>query len=156
MGVYVYPTNSRNYNETDYSVVINEMNYWLSKGLHPYVGGDFNSRIGNINDISLKSLKWIYAENVDSGTNLNKNHFSNMCEVLKVLPLNHCIYYKREFKGGYTYFKANKKSQIDFVVTDNFGRMNVFDFDLVVSGWHFSDHLPVDVTIRCKYNINVL
>lgn len=156
MGVYIYPPTSPNYKDTDYAEVINEINYWLCKGFHPYVGGDFNSRIGNINMISLKSLNWRYAENSDTVINLNMIHFSNMCEVLKILPLNHCKYSHKEFDGGYTYFKADKKSQIDYVMTNNAGRKNVTDFKLITYGWHFSDHLPVDLTVRIKYHIDPL
>ena len=66
------------------------------------------------------------------------------------------MYRNKVFDGGYTYFKANKKSQIDFVVTNNSGRKNVENGKLVTSGWHFSDHLPIDLTIRSEYHINVL
>ena len=55
MGVYIYPPTSPNYKDADYAEVINEMRYWQSRG-YTSVGGDFNSRIGNINTIS-KSLK---------------------------------------------------------------------------------------------------
>ena len=135
---------------------INEVNYWIAKGLHPYVGGDFNNRIGNMNSISDKSLKWRCSENVDKDSNSNKCHFTSMCEMLKVLPLNHCKFYNRQFDGGFTYFKADRKSQIDFVVTDNVGRRDVVDFKLVTQGWHFSDHLPMDLKIRSKYVIDPL
>ena len=94
MGVYMYPADSINYDECDYGNIIDEINYWLNKGFLPYIGGDFNSRIGDISKISNKSLKWRYSDNVDQHTNLNCNNFSNMCEMLKVLPLNHCIYIK--------------------------------------------------------------
>ena len=79
MGVYIYPPSSPNFKDTDYAEVINEISYWLSKGLHPYIGGDFNSRIGDINVISSHSLKWRYAVNIDTGANTNKTGFSNMC-----------------------------------------------------------------------------
>ena len=79
-----------------------------------------------------------------------------MCETLKILPLNHCLYGKNQFAGGFTYFKANKKSQIDFVVTDNAGRKQVTDLELVTSGWHFSDHIPIDLRTRNVYEINSL
>ena len=128
MGVYIYPPSSSNYKDTDYSVVINEINYWMCKGYNPYIGGDFNSRIGDINLVSAKSLKWRYEVNADMKTNMNQIHFRNMCETLKILPLNHMIYLKKIFEGGFTYYKANKTSQIDFVLTNNSGRRNIVDF----------------------------
>ena len=77
-----------------------------------------------------------------------------MRDILNILPINHCIFSGKQFDGGHTYFKANKKSQIDFLITDNFGRRNVEHFELVHSGWHFSDHIPIDLNIRFKYDIN--
>ena len=156
MGVYVYPSSSNNYRETDFAIVINEANYWMTKGFHPYIGGDFNSRIGDLNVISKKSLNWRYTDNCDSGINDNKIFFTDMCDILNILPLNHCIYLKKLFDGDFTYFKANKKSQIDFVLTDNVGRRNVDQFVIVHSGWHFSDHLPIDTDVRCKFEICAL
>ena len=60
MGVYIYPVDSYNYDACDFGIVVEEVNFWLNKGYVPYIGGDFNSRIGNISDISTKSLKWCY------------------------------------------------------------------------------------------------
>ena len=154
MGVYIYPPASSNYSDADYAVVINEINYWTGKGFHPYIGGDFNSRVGDLNIISAESLNWRYTQNADPNVNPTKQHFSDMCEVLKILPLNHCLYGCKEFDGGLTYFKANRTSQIDFVLTDNVGRRNVTDFKLVTTGWHFSDHLPIDLTVRAGFDVN--
>ena len=156
MGVYVYPSSSPNYQYTDFAVVANEIDYWMSKGYEPYIGGDFNSRVGDMNIIASNSLKWKYEENVDKGVNGHKDNFNDMCEVLKILPLNHCTYLKKKFEGGFTYVKANKKSQIDFVITNNSGRRNVDSLELVTEGWHFSDHLPLDLKVRLKYEINTL
>ena len=101
-GVYIYQIDSRNYEDTDYGSVVNDINYWLTKGYHPYIGSDYNSRIGDINKLSEKSLKWRYSKNVDHDTNSHCALFSDMCELLNILPLNHSCY------RGYTYFKGNK------------------------------------------------
>ena len=156
MGVYVYPHTSLHYNDTDFATVTSEINYWVSKGYHPFIGGDFNSRIGDINVISDKSLKWRYADNTDANVNANRVPFADMCEVLKILPINHCLYGHKQFDGGFTYFKSDKKSQIDYVLTDKVGRQKVSNFKLVTSGWHFSDHLPIDISTQSKYEINSL
>ena len=104
MGVYIYPTDSFNYNDTDFGGLISDMNYWLMKGYHPIVGGDFNSRVGNINEISKTSLDWKYQMNVDSVINENGKRFATMCEFLKIQPINHCNYRTNLFRGGFTYF----------------------------------------------------
>ena len=156
MGVYVYPPSSSNHKDTDFAIVMDEIDYWISKGYTPYIGGDFNSRIGDINTISQKGLKWKFEENIDKGENGNKASFKDMCQVLNILPLNHCLYNKKKFAGGFTYHKAGKKSQIDFILTNNVGRRNVDEFTLVTEGWHFSDHIPIDMNTRLKYDISAL
>ena len=89
MGVYIYPTDSKNYDITDYRICINNIRYWLEKGLTPFVGGDLNSRPGDLNKIATKSLKWRYVNNIDQSCNINGTQLGNMCELLQILPLNH-------------------------------------------------------------------
>ena len=48
MGVYVYPMDSLNFDIIDYGVLINHIRYWLEKGYIPIIGGDFNSRPGDL------------------------------------------------------------------------------------------------------------
>ena len=66
------------------------------------------------------------------------------------------MYTKRKVAGGFTYFKSGKKSQIDFVLTNNVGRKNVEDFTMVTEGWHFSDHIPLDMKSYLNYDISAL
>ena len=77
-----------------------------------------------------------------------------MCDLLNILLLNHCIYYNEYFDGNCKYYKGIKKSQIDFVLTNNIGRSNVKSFKIVKSGWHISDHLPLDIQICVTFIIN--
>ena len=156
MGVYMYPTDSDNYDLGDFGIITDEVKYWLCKGFTPYMGGDFNSRLGNLDEISAKSLGWCYANNVDEVRNGNYKDFVSMCELLNILPVNHTIFKKKQFMGHWTYFKGNKKSQIDFLVTDNKGRERITSFDISTNGWHFSDHLPIDVSIDIPYSIDPL
>ena len=74
-----------------------------------------------------------------------------MCEALNILPLNHCIYYDKSLDGDFTYHKSGKRSQIDFILTDNRGRRFVNIFDIVKTGWHASDHLPLDLQIKLNW-----
>ena len=119
MGLYVYPTDSDNFDVGDFGIIADEISYWTSRGFIPFIGGDFNSRLGNINELSSRSLHWRYNENVDTSRNGNYNDFVTLCEVLKISPINHCLHKDRIFNGHWTYFKSNKKSQIDFLVTNS-------------------------------------
>ena len=107
-----------------------------------------------IKEISAKVLKWRYSDNIDQHRNNNYKNFSNMCELLKILPLNHCLYKKNEFEGNWTYFKANRKSQIDLVLTNSKGCMMISVFNIIKSGWHFSDYLPIEIEIIVPSLIN--
>ena len=75
---------------------------------------------------------------------------------MKILPLNHCIYNEKKFAGGFTYFKGGKKSQIDYIITNNAGRRSVKELSLVTEGWHFSDHIPLDLKTHLCYDVSAL
>ena len=50
MAVCMYPVVSVNYSLEDFGVLIREeIECWSNKGSVPFVGGDFYSRLGNIN-----------------------------------------------------------------------------------------------------------
>ena len=103
--------------------------------------------------VAVNSLKWRYNTNVDDFRNINGSYFVSMCESLNILPLNHCIYYDKFFDGDFTYHKFGKRSQIDFILTNNKGRKLVNIFDIVKIGWHASDHLPLDLQLEITWNL---
>ena len=96
----------------------------------------------------MNSLKWRLSENVDTFVNTNRRCIATMCQHLKILPFNHCIYYDKKFEGNFTCHKVNKKSQIVFVFTENDRRKMVKNFTIVKKGWHQSDHLPLELQIE--------
>ena len=69
MLVYMYPYDSNNFEINDFGILSEEISHWINQDFIPYIGGDFNSRLGDINAISQKSLKWRYQQNVDIITN---------------------------------------------------------------------------------------
>ena len=154
MGVYMYPYDSYNYTDSDFGLLSSEIEYWLSNGLILFIGGDLNGRIGDINSLSLNSLKWHYTNNIDTHLHQHGKMLRNICELHQILPINHCRYYDQQFDGYFTYFKANKKSQIDFVLTNNEGRRLIADFNIVRSGWHTSDHLPLVLKLSIPLCMN--
>ena len=58
MGTYMYPIDSYNFAESDFAQLFKDINYWMEKGITAFIGGDFNSRVGNMNLFSHSSLKW--------------------------------------------------------------------------------------------------
>ena len=85
MGVYIYPYDSYNYDDCDFALLSSEIEYWLCKGVIPFMGGDLNSRIGDLNAFGLNSLKWNYADNVDNHLNQYGKMLRNICELHKIL-----------------------------------------------------------------------
>ena len=132
----------------DFGILSEDILYWSNQGILPYIGGDLNARLGDITSLSQKTLKWRYSKNVDTISNSHGKKIADLCEFYKLLPLNHCIYYSKNFRGNFTYHKAGNKSQIDFLFTNCKRRKYVKDFKILEKGWHMSDHLPLDLTVN--------
>ena len=116
MRVYIYPEDSSNFEISDFGVFASEIKYWLDKGVTPFIGGDFNSRMGDLN-LFFYAMNWKYAKNVDTYMNKHGAYFSSICDLLKLSPLNHCIYCDKRFEGKFTYY-----TQIDFAIINSEGR----------------------------------
>ena len=132
----------------------NDIEYWLKKGATPFIAGDFNSRIGDINALSQKCLKWHYNDNVDNILNQHGKSLYDVCDVHSILPVNHSKYFDKQFDGCITYCKGGKKSQIDFLLTNNEGRRLISEFNIIQTGWHTSDHLPLVLKVKIPFRMN--
>ena len=106
----------------------------------PYIAGDFNCRPGDLNVVDFNSR---YETNCDQYVNAyGRMYFMDICKVGKCLPINHMIYKGVKNPGDFTYFKAGKKSQIDYALTSFNGRKYITDFCIVKNDWHLSNHCP--------------
>ena len=112
-------------------------------------GGDCNSRPGNLNNISSQINDWHYSENIDINTNSNGiNRFPYLCINAEILPLNHLNFGEFSFPGQFTYHKAGKSSQIDFVLVNSQSINDINNFGFLNTDWHISDHIPVTLEIH--------
>ena len=122
-----------------------------AKCLTPVIGGDFNSRPGDLNKICNMN----YATNIDQITNSHgTSYFIDICNVGNVFPVNHIRYKGKQFPGKYTYHKSGKNSQIDFVMTNKEGLQCISQFTIVDLNWHLSDHLPLHLYLEVNENIS--
>ena len=151
----MYPLDSSYYDLNDFGILSEEISYWLDNGFIPYIGGDYNSRLGDLGVLSQQSLKWRYDSNVDDTMNSHGRQLAGICELHNILPLNHCKYYDKTWDGKFTYHKAGKSSQIDFVLTNNQGRKQVLDFIINDTSWHLSDHLPLALHLSLPLQISM-
>ena len=62
--------------------------------------------------------------------------------------------HNKTYPGDFTYLKAEKKSQIDYVFTDRIGVKSIKDFSICSENWHLSDHRPICVEIKATEAIN--
>ena len=66
----------------------------------PYMGGDYNSRLGDLNKRRQKTLKWRYTPNVVVVVvNSHGRLLTGVCELHRILPLEHCCYYGKLCDG---------------------------------------------------------
>ena len=83
MSVYINPVNSNYYSLNDFGLIAEELSHWKEKGFTVFMGGDFNARLGDLNELSSKSLKWRYKPNVDSVINSHGTQLGDLCELYR-------------------------------------------------------------------------
>ena len=155
MITYMFPLDSINYDLNDFGILSEEISFWLDRGFTPYIGGDFNSRLGDLSLLSQRTLKWRYVPNVDAVINSHGRLLMGICELHHILPLNHCCYYDKNWDGKFTYHKAGKRSQVDFVFTNQQGRKYIIDYQINDASWHFSDHLQIILHLRLPIQLSM-
>ena len=74
IGVYIQPEGARSFNLNMFADVGALLAECKEKGLTPYVGGDFNSRPGDLNVLDDDDT-WKYEPNVDNNTNKHGRRF---------------------------------------------------------------------------------
>ena len=72
----------------------------------------------------------------------------------RIFPINYLKLGKTKFVGDYTYYKGEKKSQIDFVFTNAAGAKHMKDFVIPSDDWHLSDHGPLIVELESCQLVN--
>ena len=101
-----------------------------------------------------KTLRWRYTPNVDVVVNSHGRLLTGVCELHRILPLNHCCYYGKLWDGKFTYHKAGKSSQIDFIFTNQQGRKYITDFKIIDTSWHISDHILLALYLHLTFQIS--
>ena len=77
----MFPRDSINSDTSDFGTLSEEISYWLNHGFIPYMGGDYNSRLGDLNKMAHKTLKWRFASNVDVVINSHGRLLTNISEL---------------------------------------------------------------------------
>ena len=155
VGVYIQPEGARNFKVNMFAEVGGFLNDCKEKGLIPFVGGDFNSRPGDLNALNNDDT-WKYEPNVDQHTNTHgRTFFKDLCFVGNVKPINGLIFSRKTFKNDFTFLRCNGRSQIDLCLTNSNGRRLVKEFDILCNDWHISDHRPIKLQVEIETGIDI-
>ena len=155
IGTYIQPESSSYFEPEMFSHLSTLLISANEKKLIPILGGDINCRYNDLNKL-YPELNMHYDANIDDTSNMHgRTYGKDMCQIGEVFPLNHLKYGGKHFPGDFTYIKAQKKSQIDFVYTNKTGVKYIKDFHIHSENWHFSDHKPVEVELSTPVFVNV-
>ena len=126
-----------------------------TNGLIPFIGGDFNSRVGDMNT-AFQGCTWKYHANTDKHTNKHgRTFFKDMCSSVEIYPINGLKYKKKPFANNITFHGGNGNSQIDFVLSNNSGKKLIEKFHILSKDWHISDHQPIYISVSIDRGIDV-
>ena len=154
IGCYVQPESSKYFDPSLFSELCSFLISTRERKLTPIMGGDMNCRFGDLNNLC-SAGNLAYEQNVDVDSNKHGLIYgTDVCTVSDVFPLNHLVHKGRSYEGDFTYHKAGRKSQIDFVFTSKEGLQFVKHFSIIRDNWHLSDHRPICLEISASRMIN--
>ena len=108
-----------------------------------YIAGDQNSRFG-----SLIFGNRIYENNADNVKNTQGGLLADIYNKFGFYPINHLQTKNKRYHGDYTFFRGDKKSQVDFLFTND--HVNVTEFHLAEEGLVVSDHKMIEFKVNMK------
>ena len=154
IGMYIQPEGSSYFDADMFGDLGAHLLSLRERKLIPILGGDMNCRFGELNN-AFHQQKLAYVSNMDNTSNHHGRTYGiDMCNINKIFPLNHLKMHNKTYPGDFTYHKAEKKSQIDYVFTDRIGVKSIKDFSICSENWHLSDHRPICVEIKATEAIN--
>ena len=154
IGMYIQPERSSHFDSDMFGILGSYLLSLRERNLVPILGGDMNCRFGELS-YAFQEQRLAYVENKDNTSNYHGRTYGiDLCNSCKIFPLNHLRMYNRTFPGDFTYHKADKKSQIDYVFTDRTGMKYIKNYEICSENWHLSDHLPLCLEIKASEAIN--
>ena len=154
IGMYIQLEGSSHFDADMFGVLGSSLLSLRERNLVAILGGDMNCRFGQLN-LAFKEQRLAYIENTDTTSNYyGRTYGIDLCNGCKIFPLNHLRMHDRTFPGGFTYYKADKKSQIDYVFTDKAGMKYIEKYEICDKNWHLSDHRPLCIDFKASEAIN--
>ena len=137
--IYLPPIESKFYSN-DYFDTLDLICETFAHKKQFYLVGDFNSRIGTPMSSSMQ-----YQPNPDTGTNNHGKHLLDIIQKHNLHVINGSTCDHLTCDSAFTYFKANKKSQIDLALCNTVGNIQSFT---ITEKNPSSDHCPVALSIE--------
>ena len=151
-GSYVAPYDSAYYDITDFSSIANQF-YPSNHDQVVLGGGDMNGRVGDVSyRLPLKCME--YLPNVDKVTNNHGNELIKICKSFKCYVVNNLKFKSTTFKGDFTFYKGERKSQNDIALANMTALEKLKQFQIYNELWNPSDHTPVSVSFKMNYDIS--
>ena len=144
--VYFVPSDSRYYKDESFTELFTFLCGVITNGKPVFITGYHNSRFGN-----LMFTNKSYDENVDTEKNSQGTLLANIYNECGFYPLNHLRDNGQVFHGDFTFFRDTRKSQVDFLFTNN--HVDISYFHLDNKGLELSDHKMILFTLNSKLDL---
>ena len=114
-------------------------------------GGDLNSRMGDLRNKN----SCVYNENPDSELNSNGRTLKQICNKYDIHTLNNLSVTGKRFDGDFTYYKDNRRSQVDLCLSNVYALDSVKAFQIHKLPFNFSDHAPISAELIFDINSSI-
>ena len=148
-GSYIPPVDSPYFDPVDFSLLAN--NFTPIGNDHIVIGGDdVNSRVGN-KYLNIPFPGSSYKHNVDDVTNSHGSELRKLCRSYDCYVVNNLTVGDKGFSSGYTFYKGDRKSQNDIILSNKSGLQSLEHFTLENIGWNPSDHVPISIVCKLSF-----
>ena len=144
--VYFVPSDSRYYRDESFTEFFTALSGISKSGKTVFIVGDHNARFGK-----LEFANRTHNNNVDIVKNTQGTLLAAVYNKCNFYPLNHFCSDDSEFIGNFTFFRGEKKSQVDFLFTNDHTDVSQFSLDEV--GLQLSDHVMITFTVSMKLEL---
>ena len=145
---YIPPVDSIYFRDEMFTSVSSQF-LQLDQDIVIFGGGDINCRVANL--IKKPTGNSFYRKNPDTDINSHGRFLAEICNSFKCFPLNNLCYEEKNFDGKFTFYKANKNSQNDIILGNQYALDNIEKFTIHEISFNPLDHFPVTVT--CNFQL---
>ena len=123
---------------------------------HVVVLGDFNARMPNLNQLySCHVSNMSYSNNPDTRSNANGKDLTDICQCVKLFPINHLHIDGLVCDGCFTHRKGDQwMSQIDWALCSERVLTEIENFTIDQSPVYMTDHAALFLTLQCSASLS--